>query len=151
MLSPQMLVRVVTTQAANAIGLENVLGSIGPGKKADLMVIGGDRSKPYDALLASTPRKVRLVIVNGVALYGDSQLQSVAPANPGCDALAICSRSKFVCVAEPGGDTTNRLGQTLAEVQNVLANQLAAYDAMDLSAWDFSPIAPLVKCDASSQ
>ena len=40
------LVQMVTTNAAQALGLGGVLGSLAPGKKADLMVIGGDRRAP---------------------------------------------------------------------------------------------------------
>lgn len=150
-LTPAALVRMVTTQAAKAIGLEDVVGSIAPGKKADLFVIGGDRTNPYDALLGSSPKDVRLVVVNGVALYGDSQLQAVGPASPGCEPLGVCGANKFVCVAEPGGTATDRLGQTLAEIESVLSTELADYDAQNLTTWDFSPIAPLVKCGAPPQ
>src|SRR5204862_6914379 len=54
-ISPQMLVEMVTTHAAAALGLETVLGSLAPGMKADIMVIGGDTCSPYDALLAAHP------------------------------------------------------------------------------------------------
>src|SRR5262249_9692386 len=47
------LVEMVTVNAAKALGLGSVLGSIEVGKKADLVVIQGDAAVPYDALLAA--------------------------------------------------------------------------------------------------
>ncbi len=145
-ISPQQLVKMVTINAAEALGLETVLGSITAGKKADLMIIGGDTAKPYEALLAASPADVRLVLVAGVPLYGDKVLQPIGPASPGCEDLDICCRPKFACVATASGTATNKLGQTLGEIQSALSTNLTQYDALDLSQWDFAPLAPLVKC-----
>jgi 5-methylthioadenosine/S-adenosylhomocysteine deaminase len=145
-LSPQELVQMVTTHAAKAIGLDAVLGSITAGKKADLMIIGGDTTHPYDALLAATPADVRLVLVAGVPLYGDKALQPIAQTTPACEDLDICCQTKFACVAAPNGTAANKFGQTFGEIQSVLTTSLTQYDALDLTAWDFAPLAPLVKC-----
>src|SRR5262249_12099906 len=109
-------------------------------------VIGGNSQAPYDALLAATPHDVRLVMVGGAALYGDSQLKWLGSPSPGCEDLPICGAAKFACVAEAGGTTTNKLGHTSAEIAANLAAGLQSYDDMNLTQWDFSPIAPLVKC-----
>jgi hypothetical protein len=127
-LTPQELVAMVTTQAAKALHLEAVIGSITVGKKADLMIIGGDPTKPYDALLAATPAEVRLVIVGGVVLYGDKELQPIGQVSPACEDLDVCCRPKFACVAAPGGTATNKLGQTLGEIQSALSTALSTYD-----------------------
>ncbi len=145
-LSPKMLVEMVTTNAAKALGLSSVLGSIEVGKKADLMVVSGDAAAPYDALLAATPADVRLVLVGGTPLYGDAALKAIGPASPGCEDLDVCCQSKFVCVAAPGGTATNKLGQTYAEIVANLTTALTDYDALGLSQWSFSPLVPLVKC-----
>lgn len=145
-LTAQKIVEMATIDAAKVLKLDSVLGSIDAGKRADLFVIGGDTTKPYDALLASTPKDVRLVLVDGVPLYGDAQLEPVAPSTPGCDALDVCTSSKFLCVATPGGTASNKLGQTLGDIESSLTTALASYDAMDLTQWDFSPIAPLFEC-----
>jgi len=146
-LSPETLVRMVTVNAASALGLSSVLGSLEVGKKADVTVIGGDPTAPFDAVLAARPSDVRLVVVNGVPLYGDAALAELGPKTPGCEALDICGTPKFACVAETGGTASNKFGQTWAEINQILTTELEAYDAMDLSAWNFAPIAPLVKCE----
>jgi 5-methylthioadenosine/S-adenosylhomocysteine deaminase len=149
-ITPKMLAEMVTSNAARALGLEATLGSIAAGKKADLVVIGGggaDRARPYDALLGATPRDVRLVLVGGRALYGDAGLRSLGPGGgSGCEELAPCGAAKFVCVAEPAGTPGNKLGQTLADITAAITSELQSYDALDLTAFDFSPVTPLVRC-----
>lgn len=145
-LTPQMLVEMVTLNAAAQLAVDGQLGSLEVGKKADLMVIGGDPSAPYQALLEAHPADVRLVMVDGVTLYGDGQLQPLGPATPGCETLTICGRPKFLCVALPGGTATDKFGQTWADIEAALSAALASYDALDLSPWDFSPLAPLATC-----
>lgn len=142
------LFKMATINAARALKLEAQLGSISVGKKADLFVIGGDVGKPYDALLASTPREVRLVMVGGVALVGDSALRPIAAysAAPGCDTLDACGASKFLCVAKPGGTTTDKLGQSYAQIEGTLGVELKKYDDLNLTTYDFAPLAPLLKC-----
>jgi cytosine/adenosine deaminase-related metal-dependent hydrolase len=148
LLNAQDLVEMVTVNAAAALGLSAAIGSIEVGKKADLMVIGGDAAAPWDALLAATPRDVRLVLVGGVPLYGDAALAAVGPAAPGCETIDACCHAKFLCVAESGGAAGSKLDQTLAQIRTALETGLADYDALDLSMWDFAPLTPLVSCPA---
>jgi cytosine/adenosine deaminase-related metal-dependent hydrolase len=145
-LTPERLFRMVTIDAARALGVDALLGSLEPGKRADIAVIGGDRADPYAALLAATPRDVRLVMVDGRALFGDSALIAAGPATPGCETIPLCGRGKFLCAAEEA--TTDKLGQTYGEILQVLESALADYDAGVLggTAPGFSPIAPLAAC-----
>ena len=87
-----------------------------------------------------------MVYVDGRLHYGDDQLEPIAPQTPGCELIDICGRDKFICVAREGGTASNLWGQTLAEIEANLAGAITAYDAMDLSPWDFAPIAPLTTC-----
>jgi len=146
-LTPKMLTEMVTTNAARVLGLQDVIGSIEVGKKADLMVIGGDRCSPYDALLAASPSDVRLVVVGGTVLYGDAALQALGPAVPGCEAMDVCGANKFVCAAAPSQNATDKFGQTLGVIQTTLSTALSDYDSLNLSAWDFSPLTPIVRCE----
>jgi hypothetical protein len=149
-LTPKQLVQMVTINAARALGLESVLGSIAVGKKADLLVISGNAQAPYDALLAARPKDVKMTIVGGTVLYGDLEFESRAPATPGCEHLDVCGTQKFVCVAESGGTSTNKLGQTYAESRAALDQGIVSYDARGLTPWTFAPIAPLVRCEAGA-
>ncbi|MCK6536168.1 MAG: amidohydrolase family protein [Polyangiaceae bacterium] len=148
-LTAKQLFEMVTINPAKNLGLSAVIGSIAVGKKADLMVIGGNSAAPYDALLQAEPKDVRMVMVGGRTLYGDSAIGALAPSGPACEPLAICGANKFVCVAETGGTASNKLGQSYADIVNVLSTELQSYDNQNLTSWKFSPIAPLVKCGTS--
>ena len=145
-LGPERLTRMVTLDAARALALHGVLGSLEAGKRADITVIGGWRPAPYDALLLAEPTSVRLVMVDGRVLYGDAQLIAAGPASPGCEAFDVCGADKFICAAE--ASTLNKLNQTYAEFRQALVDALADYDANVLSAGSapFSPLTPLARC-----
>jgi hypothetical protein len=145
-LTPERLFRMVTIDAARALAVDGALGSLEVGKRADIAVIGGYGPAPYDALLLATPPSVRLVVVDGRALFGDPQLMPAGPSLPGCEAIDVCGGGKFICAAEPS--TLNKLNQTYAEIGQILAGALVDYDAGVLPAGSppLSPIAPLTKC-----
>jgi cytosine/adenosine deaminase-related metal-dependent hydrolase len=146
-LTTKDLVKMVTTNAARVLGLQNVLGSLQVGKKADVMIIAGDASAPYEALLAAKPADVRLVVVGGVALYGDPALQPLGPPSPGCESLSVCGRNKFICVATSTQGTSDKFDQTLPTISSELQTALQGYDAMALSQYRFAPLTPIVRCD----
>ncbi|MDF0645205.1 MAG: amidohydrolase family protein [Nitrospira sp.] len=68
--SDRDIVAMATRQAASILQWDQVLGSLEPGKRADLMVIAGKSGDPYEQLLEATETSVRLVMINGVARYG---------------------------------------------------------------------------------
>ena len=74
-LTDRDLVDMVTRAPARAIGWDQALGSVEPGRRADLMVVHGRQTRdPYRQLVESTERSVILVVVNGVPRYGQSRL-----------------------------------------------------------------------------
>jgi 5-methylthioadenosine/S-adenosylhomocysteine deaminase len=137
---------MATKNPAKLLGLSTVLGELAPGRKADLAVVSGDRTRPYESIFAATPKDVRLVLVGGKVLYGDASVRSLGQATPDCDALDICGTSKFACVAQSGGTTADKLGDSFPVIKDRLVTELQKYDDRNLTEWDFSPIAPLVKC-----
>ncbi|HEU4408098.1 MAG TPA: amidohydrolase family protein, partial [Polyangiaceae bacterium] len=146
-LSSRDLVQMATSNAAAVLGLANTLGTLQAGMVADLFVVGGDLAAAYDAVVGATPREVRLTMVAGRILYGDDQLAPAAPPDlaPTCEAFDACGRAKFLCVAEPA--TTDKLGQTFAQIKAALETGLADADAAKADdPWTFSPLPPLVRC-----
>jgi cytosine/adenosine deaminase-related metal-dependent hydrolase len=146
-ITPQQLTAMVTKNPAHALGLENTLGRVAAGFKADLVVVNGDRTLPFNALLAATPKAVRLVVVDGKVVYGDAALRVLGQATPDCEALDICGTPKFVCVAAAGGTAANKLGQTYSQVRETISTELQRYDDKDLTQWNFAPIADLYRCE----
>lgn len=143
-LTSRELVEMGTSVAAEVLGVDQYIGSIAVGKRADLAVFLPLEADPYDTILAATPREVTLVMVDGKILYGDADLDSLAPANHVSEPLDMCCRSKFIAIAVSGG--TNKFDQTLEEITNILTIEMQNYDDENFSQWDFAPITPIIKC-----
>ncbi|NPU90563.1 MAG: amidohydrolase family protein [Gammaproteobacteria bacterium] len=68
--SARDLVAMATREAAAILKWNKSIGSLEPGKRADLFVIGGKQGDPYDALIKASETAIRLVMINGIARYG---------------------------------------------------------------------------------
>ena len=149
LLSAQDLVTMGTQHAAQVLALDDSLGTLAVGHLADIAVFTGDTSKPYDAIVAAQPSQVRLVMVGGVPLYGDSSLLAAAPSNPECEKIDICGVPKFMCVAT--SSSANKLNQTYTEISSALSAAMVAADALTTTdSFNFSPLTPLVKCHGAT-
>jgi len=77
-LTDRELVDMVTSVPAHVAGVDDEVGFIRPGLRADLLVIGGENDDddvdPYRRVVDATPEDVRLVLIDGVPLYGDRDL-----------------------------------------------------------------------------
>jgi len=134
------LFEMVSIKPAQILAIDKWVGAIAVGKLADLMVIAGDPAVPYDALLAVTPRDVRMTMVNGNILYGDEVLQRAAGGS--CEGLPICGRAKFACIAEAG--TTTKVTQTYVDIEKALTSFTYPLEAGVTS--PAVPLAPLTTC-----
>ncbi len=72
--SDRELAAMVTRNAADVVGWERALGSIEAGKRADLIVVNGRAGDPYARLLNARETSLTLVIIDGVARYGQPRL-----------------------------------------------------------------------------
>ena len=97
-LDAQKCVRIATLGGAEALGMEDEVGSLEPGKCADLIAVDVSRSHfapiadPYSALVyGANQDDIRLTVVDGRELYRDR-------VHMGADADAI--RSTAVAVRE---------------------------------------------------
>jgi cytosine/adenosine deaminase-related metal-dependent hydrolase len=68
--SDEELVQMATINAARILKWDHLLGSIEPGKRADLIVMHGSRGSGYRRLLRSSEADLSLVVINGVPRYG---------------------------------------------------------------------------------
>jgi len=73
-LSDLELVSMVTRNPADALGWGDRLGRIAPGYLADLVVLDARQADPYRNLIDAVEENVRLVAIEGIALYGDAGL-----------------------------------------------------------------------------
>lgn len=146
-LSPRDVFEMATINSAKALGVEQYIGTLEVGKRADVAVFlpvsGAD---DYDVVLGATPREVTLVFVDGALLYGDVDFQPLTASNAVCQEVDICCRQKFLCLGFTGGAAADRLDQTLDEVITIINDELQSYDDQNLTPYNFFPVTPLVKC-----
>lgn len=137
--SDQELVSMATVIPAELAGVDKQIGSIEKGLYADLLFIRRGGKDPYQALLHASPADVRLVMVGGIALYGDPDLMTQLLPGKQLESLDVCGTKKALYV-----DTQEGLPQTkksLLEISNSLNAKLAQ--------WGTS-IAELAPCHGSN-
>jgi cytosine/adenosine deaminase-related metal-dependent hydrolase len=132
-LTPERVWQMATQGSADAVGLGDVIGALRVGTRADVAVFARRAVDPFRAVLDSRAEDVRLVLVDGLAYYGDLELEG-AGANGRCDVLDACGRSKFLCVAGTPGSTADGAGadETLDDVRAQLLAILETYGRTDL-------------------
>ena len=70
-LTDRQLVDMATSTPAHIAGVDDEVGAIRVGLRADILVINGDHNNPYRAIIDATAEDVELVFINGVPIYGD--------------------------------------------------------------------------------
>lgn len=81
LLDDRTLVEMATRNAARVLTWDQKVGSLEPGKYADLMVVRGASGDPYGRLIDANETDVRLVLVGGVPRFGvPSLMKQLAPS-----------------------------------------------------------------------
>ncbi|MFB3922576.1 MAG: amidohydrolase family protein [Terriglobia bacterium] len=70
-LSDSDILALATTNAAAILHWQELLGSIEAGKRADFLVLDSAPQDPYAGLLKANESAIQLVMINGVARYGE--------------------------------------------------------------------------------
>ncbi len=103
-LDARAIVRMVTRDAAVTMGVDDLVGTLTVGKAADVLVLSGDRTRPYDSIVAATNAEVSAVFIGGVAHYGDAtNLNDDNAFNALCEDVEVCGRAKRICVKSAQG------------------------------------------------
>ena len=119
--SDRDLWRMVTVRPAELTAMDDVIGTIAPGKVADIAVFDGSLSPGYRALIDAGSPQVALVLRAGTALYGDTGLvEALRGGAADCDPLDVCGRSKKVCLL-------GEIGQTLPQLQLSVGSAYALF------------------------
>jgi imidazolonepropionase-like amidohydrolase len=74
--SDREIVTMATINAARMLKWEGALGSLEAGKRADLLVVDGQKGDPYDRLIDARETSVSLVVIDGVPRYGATRLMA---------------------------------------------------------------------------
>ncbi|MEZ4393489.1 MAG: amidohydrolase family protein [Polyangiales bacterium] len=130
-LTDRMIFDMATRNAALVVDRPQV-GEIAEGRYADIMVVPDRGCDGYSTIVDAPAADVRLVLVNGQPLYGDSMVMTALPAGlrARCEAVTTCGLAKNACVALD--DTTNLLNQTAAEIEQRLRTFTTPYPLVPL-------------------
>lgn len=122
--SHQQLFEMATSIPARIARIDDKVGTIQPGLYADLFLLRGDATQPYDSLVQSKPQDISLVVVNGVPIYGDEALMSKFNLNT--EPVSFCGETKNLNLGVlPNGRLSGvqqRLGQKMEAFKLKLAN-----------------------------
>ena len=102
LISARELVAMATRDAAAILKWQHALGSLAPGMRADLLVIGGKTADPYQALIQAKETSIRLVMINGVARYGLPSVMSALGANG--ETLRVGGKTRKIFLEQATGD-----------------------------------------------
>src|SRR5262249_58969831 len=70
--SAEELVAMVTRVAASLLRWDSKLGTLEPGKLADLLVVRGKATAPHDSLINANETDIKLLMIGGVRRHGVS-------------------------------------------------------------------------------
>lgn len=105
--SDQDLWRMVTVDAAAALGFTGTLGRLASGHAGDVAVYSAAGRGPFEAVVSAEPQDALLVLRGGEVLAGEAEL--VAALEQGCDTVSVCGTSKRVCVQREVGKSFAQL------------------------------------------
>jgi hypothetical protein len=105
MVSDKRLVQMMTSNAAKSLGVFDQIGSITPGKLADILLLSGDRRNPYAAVVEANTTDVRGVFIDGALQMGDQDIYNTDIArNEFCEVISMCETDKIICVKDIAGE-----------------------------------------------
>lgn len=76
-LDDELIFRMITINPAKAFRVEKDLGSLEKGKLGDLLLVSGNKKKPYGSLVNADFKDIALVVMEGKPLYGDVQFKEI--------------------------------------------------------------------------
>ena len=100
--SARDIVAMVTRDAAAILKWQAALGTLEPGRHADLCVIDGVDGDPYDGLIHARETQIRLVMIEGVARYGEPALMHALHADG--EALRVGGQLRSLFMKDNDGD-----------------------------------------------
>lgn len=131
----EQIVRMATLTGAEILGWESQLGSLEPGKRADLAVVAGqDDGAPVTPLFAGDERTVQLVVINGTPRYGTPALMAADGA--GVETLTVGGEPRVLYLTQTTedpdvaalsfADAKAKLTDALANLKGIRLEQEAA-------------------------
>lgn len=98
--SPLSLWRMVTVNAAQAQVVSSRIGTLQPGRVADISIYKRKNPDAFRSVITANPEELVLTPRAGVALTGDANVAGALAT--GCEGLDICGVMKSVCLSAEG-------------------------------------------------
>lgn len=103
-LTPRQMVDMVTSVPAHVAGVEDEVGTLRAGLRADILVLRGDANDAYGSVLRADAADVQLVVIDGVPLYGDGAVMREFWAQTDLEAIQLAKASKALGTPAAGVD-----------------------------------------------
>ena len=123
-LSNRQLIDMVTYTAAHAVGIDDEVGSIRPGLRADLLVVSGRNVETLKSVVDATPEDIQLVVIGGVPMYGARKLMEPFWERSDLETISIFGSTKVLATGAAGvvaSEIAARLGPAMSAQGTSLA------------------------------
>lgn len=120
---------LITHNAAVVLGLEDKIGRLAPGLKADLVVLQRRDEEFAGSLLNTRTQDVQLVMVGGQAMYGN-RAAMLKLRSSDCEDLTIYGSRKRICVRNSSA-AVEKSTQSLAELRRILLGHYRGLAPLD--------------------
>lgn len=118
------LVKMATVYPAQLAGLSDKIGTLDQNKYADLLLLKRRLGDPYAALTHATPSDVRLVVIDGLPIYGDRDLMEKLVPQGSFEPVQVCgSKDDKVLYLGPDASAAG-FSKTWKQTENDLATAL---------------------------
>ncbi|CAM3684244.1 Amidohydrolase family protein [Paracidovorax anthurii] len=121
-LSARELVEAVTSTAAKMIGWDAQVGTIAPGRRADLLILEGTSGDPYTHLIDAQESSILAVLIDGRARLAAGSFALGDPRSS--EAITVGGRPFVLDLVEPADDGLGgmQLSTAIAKLSYGLAN-----------------------------
>jgi 5-methylthioadenosine/S-adenosylhomocysteine deaminase len=116
-LSNADIMAAVTSTPAKMLGWDRYVGSVQAGLRADLLVLDGQHTDPYAALISAKENSINAILIDGRPRLGSAEL--VKPSKEPTEPVRIGGRTYLVDYAEKADDPLT--GMSLATATAKLA------------------------------
>jgi 5-methylthioadenosine/S-adenosylhomocysteine deaminase len=96
------IIAMATRTGARILGWGASVGTLEPGKRADLLVVKGTAADPYDQLIRAKERDISLVLINGIPRFGRKPLMTALNASG--ESLTIDGEARMVFLKQDTQD-----------------------------------------------
>ena len=102
--TPRELVAMATVNPARMLKWDAAVGSLEPGKRADMVVVDGRSGDPYEHLLKARESAITLVVVDGQPRYGQPSLMRPFTAGRTAEGRTVGGADRVLDLTDALGD-----------------------------------------------